>query len=132
MIVLGDFNFSPNVSIDDTSDNTLRTGDIVDEARFGADVHGDWDETDMTDVNPVDPNTGSEITCCDGPRFRGVQTRFDRFYYTDSLLEIGRNIILNTQTMTEEQRVETGLKEKDTSEPLTSYHMPLVVDIRLR
>lgn len=130
MIVLGDFNYSPGTPSDERAAQTLLTGDILNEDRFGMDASGDWDDSALTDLTPIDPNSGAAETCCYLEQFEGLTFRFDRFYYTDSVLEIGAHYILNTQTMTDMQLRRLNLEKMDTSEPLTSFHLPLVVDIR--
>lgn len=124
MLAVGDFNFvgGPQPEL------TLRTGDIQDEATFGADVKGDWDNTDITDVMPRDPNTNSTQTW--PSTSANPSSRLDRFYFTDSVVSTGRNFILNTRTLTPAQRIYYGLQQDDTA--TATDHLPIVLDLRYR
>lgn len=131
MIVLGDFNFSESDS-DRRAHEAILTGTIADTQRFGPSTPPDWDATALADLIMTDPYTGKSHTCCGGSRFQGLEVRFDRFYYTDSVLDVGRSFILNTQTMSKPGLAAAGLERMDTSSPLTSHHFPIIIDIRLK
>ncbi len=123
MVVLGDFNLvtGPQPAI------TLLTGDIQDEATFGPDVKGDWDNSDMTDLTPVDPFTINDNT------WRSDRTnptdRLDRFIYTDSVAPVAARMVLNTRNMTTAALVASGLQEDDTTPTNTADHLPILMDL---
>ncbi len=123
MVVLGDFNFvtGPQPEI------TLLTGDIQDNATFGPDVKGDWDNSNMTDVMPEDPFTGNANT------WRSDRTnptdRLDRFIYTDSVASVAAGLVLNTRNMTGSALAATGLQANDTTPTNTADHLPILMDL---
>jgi endonuclease/exonuclease/phosphatase family metal-dependent hydrolase len=125
MIVLGDFNLvgGPGPA------NTLLTGDIFDNATFGPDVKGDWDNTNVTDLMPRDPFT------LDADTWRSDSTnpssRLDRFIYTDSAVMPGANFVFNTLTMSGLQLAGAGVQANDTTPNVTADHLPIVMDLRL-
>ncbi len=121
-LVMGDTNFvdanpqQPEV--------TLRTGDIIDNATYGPDVKGDWDNTDLVDVTPADPYTGDTDTYPSGTT--GPTSRIDRFYYTDSAAAVARSFVFNTRAMSAGARTAAGLLAAD-SETI-SDHLAIVTD----
>jgi len=123
MIVLGDFNFvgGPQPEL------TLRTGNIIDEGTYGPDVKGDWDNSDLTDLVPVDPFTGDNFTWQGSGWY--PPSRLDRFYYTDSVVAVASSFILNTDTMTSQALNNAGLHASDTLPSSTSDHLPIVMDV---
>lgn len=127
MVVVGDFNI--HYWADVQQDDTLRTGDIQDNATYGVDVKGDWDNTDITDLKPADPYTG----CINTFHSSGSTPywRFDRFYYTDSVLTVVHGFILNTTKMNYTQLAAAGLEMYDTTESYSSDHLPLVMDVHI-
>lgn len=125
IVVLGDFNFvgGPQPEL------TLRSGDVQDEQRYGPDVPGDWDATDLLDVAPADPFTGATFTWQGNRNF--PPSRLDRFYVTDSAARVAASFVLNTDTMTPEALAAAGLLAGDTLPRTTSDHLPIVLDLRL-
>lgn len=125
MIVTGDFNLVGGPQ----PEATIRTGNIINEATFGADVKGDWDETDMTDVTPRNPFNNTTNTW---PSDDTTPTsRLDRFYIQDSATEVATTFILNTRSLNATQLANAGLQANDTS-PSVTDHLPIVLDIRYR
>ncbi len=125
MIVLGDFNMVGGPQIE----TTLLTGDIIDNATFGADVKGDWDVTDLTNLNPLDPFTGQNFTWQGSSSF--APSPLDRMMTTDSAFNAAHEFILNTDTMTPAARTSAGLQAGDTLPGNSSDHLPIVVDLRI-
>ncbi len=121
MVVFGDLNF---YSEGTQPELTILTGDIQNEAYYGPDIKGDWDESDLEDVMPVDPMTGDLWTIWN------YKSRIDRFMVTDSVSETGNTFILNTMTLTQEELDANGLEASDTHDTVTSDHLPVVVDFR--
>jgi len=123
IVILGDFNF---IADNPQPDVTILTGDIQDTGRYGNPVKGDWDDTDLRDAQPEDPWTGDDDTWdSDGSPYR----RFDRIYYTDSVLMLANGFILNTWSMSPSQRTAAGVGPYDTEN--ASDHLPVVADFRL-
>jgi endonuclease/exonuclease/phosphatase family metal-dependent hydrolase len=124
MINLGDFNLVGGPQ----PETTLITGDIQDEGVYGPDVKGDWDNSNMNDLNPVDPFTGDDFTWQGNGNF--PPGRLDRIFFTDSVVTVANSFILNTDTMTGQALNATGLEAEDTLPSTTSDHLPVAVDIR--
>ncbi|MBI5765221.1 MAG: endonuclease/exonuclease/phosphatase family protein [Planctomycetes bacterium] len=125
IIILGDFNLVGGPQ----PETTLLTGDIQDNATFGADVKGDWDVTNLTNLNPLDPFTGNNFTWQGSTSF--PPSALDRFMTADSAFNAVNKFILNTNTMTPAARTAAGLQAGDTLETSTSDHLPIVVDLRV-
>ncbi len=124
MISLGDFNLVGGPE----PDFTLRTGDILDNLTFGPDVKGDWDVSDITDLQPTDPYTGDPDTWPSGTT--SPYSRLDRFYYTDSAVAPLHAFVLNTSNMNPAQLAAANLLAGDSSENATSDHLPIAMDLR--
>lgn len=125
MIVLGDFNMVGGPQ----PENTLLTGNIQSEATFGPDVKGDWDVSDLTNLNPLDPFTGSNITWQGDGTY--PPSNLDRMMYTDSAFTVSNKFVLNTNTMTPAALAAAGLQAGDTLVQNSSDHLPIVMDLRL-
>lgn len=121
-VVMGDFNFvDPNPQQPEV---TLRTGDIVDNATYGADIKGDWDNSDLVDVQPADPFTSDLDTWPSGTT--NPSSRLDRLYYTDSAASVGNKWVLNTRAMTATARTNSGLLLADSEN--CADHLPIIID----
>jgi len=125
MIAMGDFNLVGGPQ----PENTLITGNIQDQGRYGPDVKGDWDVSDMTNLNPTDPFTGDDFTWQGNGRF--PPSALDRFIFTDSAVTVAACFVLNTDTMTPPALSNSGLHAGDTLPSNTSDHLPIVMDLRL-
>ncbi len=123
VFAIGDFNLvDPDPQ---QPEFTLRTGDIQDEATYGPDIKGDWDNTDIADLKPADPFTGDLDTWPSGTI--NPTSRLDRIYYTDSRVSVAGSFILNTLSMTEQQLLAAGLKAADSA--TASDHLPVAIDV---
>ncbi|HPQ67093.1 MAG TPA: hypothetical protein PLI51_10240, partial [bacterium] len=123
VVILGDFNL-----IDDIQpDITIRTGDIQDTGTFGPAVKGDWDGSDLADAYPDDPWSDDHDTWPSD--VSNPYRRFDRQYYTDSVVMVANSFILNTRNMTASQRSAAGVNQYDTED--ASDHLPVIVDYRM-
>lgn len=121
ILVAGDTNFVDGNP--QQPEITLRTGDITDNATYGTDRKGDWDNTDLTDLTPANPFNGSTVT------YPSFGSRIDRCYYTDSTTQIPTKFVLNTQSMNSTQRSAAGVQQRDTTD--ASDHLPIIFDLRL-
>jgi len=122
MILTGDFNFVGGLG----PETTFATGNIKDETLFGQDIHPDWDNSDLKDLRPRDPHSGKINTWPSATTDPDI--RFDRFYYTDSVLPSARGFVLNTLNFNEEQLTAARLRKTDTV--VASDHLPVIMDIR--
>lgn len=121
MILMGDMNLVGEPQ----PETTLLTGNIIDEDVYCQDVHVDWDNTDLLDVVPLDPNTGDDFT------WQGSSlSRLDRFMVTQSVMTIGNSFVFNTDTMTAKELKLLGVFDSDTSQSVTSDHLPIVLDFQ--
>ena len=125
MIALGDFNLVGGPQ----PENTILTGNIQQEADYGPDVKGDWDNSDLTNLNPLDPFTGDNFTWQGNGTFD--PSPLDRMFYTDSAFIVANSFVLNTDTMTPAALAAAGLQSADTLPSSTSDHLPIVMDLRL-
>lgn len=125
IIVLGDFNLVGGPQ----PETTLITGDIQNEGTFGPDVKGDWDNTNLFNINPLDPFTGSNITWQSSGSF--PSSNLDRMMVTDSAFNIANSFVLNTSTMTSAALAAAGLQSGDTLTSNSSDHLPIMVDLRI-
>ncbi len=129
ILVLGDLNvFDTDPAYHLT---TLVTGDIVFEQTFGPDYPADWDGTELTDVLPLHNGVGPEFYTWrqDGGSFN--PGALDRILFTDSVMSVDHSFVLNTMSMTPEDRAAAGLLAGDVVlNPTTGYfdHLPLVAD----
>jgi len=101
---------------------TLTDGDIVDETRFGADFPPDWDGTPILDLNSIQNADTVNVTTS-----RGGRAKIDYVLYTDSVIEVGNNYVLNTRKMTQEDLTMYNLEAADTDS--ASDHLPTIMDI---
>jgi endonuclease/exonuclease/phosphatase family metal-dependent hydrolase len=122
MLLAGDFNFIGGLG----PETTFTTGNIKDETVFGPDVKPDWDNSDLKDLLPRDLNTG-KINTWPGST-PDPDIRYDRFYYTDSVLPSARGFVLNTLNLSEKRLTEASLRKTDTV--FASDHLPVVMEIR--
>ena len=124
MILTGDMNLvgGPQPEL------TLISGDVVEETDYCPDVKGDWDNTNLLDLVPVDPNTGDDFTWQGSGWYE--PSNLDRIMVTESVLNIGNNFIFNTDTMSQQELKLLGVNESDTWQSVTSDHLPIVMDFQ--
>lgn len=133
IVILGDMNVLTNASLQPFE--TLVTGDIVDEAKFGPDFDIDWDGTGLADAKPSHNGRGEDFYTWrydDTPFNPGA---LDRVLYTDSVLSVKQSIVLDTTTMPAEDLSSLGLQRSDVlfgGKPGYFDHLPLIVDFAVR
>jgi len=127
MAVVGDLNISGS----QFPLNTIITGDIIFEGTYGSDSPPDWDGSNLTDAHPLHNVTGfNDYTWRSG----GSTSRLDYVIYSDSVLDVGNQFVLNTVAMSGAELAATGLQIFDiTADDFGSYydHLPVIVDFRL-
>jgi endonuclease/exonuclease/phosphatase family metal-dependent hydrolase len=132
IVILGDFNI---YTTDPAAHaRTLQTGDISNEAAYGADVEPDWDGTDLADAHPSHNGLGVDFYTwrTESPLF--PWGALDRIFYTDSVLEVANAFILNTELLSDEALERLGLTAEDVIlDPSSDFydHLPLVADFVL-
>jgi endonuclease/exonuclease/phosphatase family metal-dependent hydrolase len=129
LVIAGDFNVieQPSPSL-----NTLLTGDIVEEQRFGADIRPDWDGSDLTDILPHHNESGAETYTWRDDTQPFPPGALDRILYSDSVIRVGRSFVLDTTRMTGGERKRAGLQATDTMrDPAKGVHdhLPVVADL---
>ncbi len=110
---------------------TLLTGDILDEARYGPDLAPDWDASPLADLRPRHNLTGPEDWTWRDDNQQWPPGRLDFILYTDSVLQPVKSFVLNTTTMQPEELAAAGLERLDVcqDDQGAEYdHLPLVVD----
>ncbi|MEN1678315.1 MAG: endonuclease/exonuclease/phosphatase family protein [Planctomycetota bacterium] len=110
---------------------TLITGQTV---FLGNDSPPDWDGTSLTDARPLHNGGGPEEYTWRNDSSSFDPGVLDYVLYSDSVLETANRFVLNTTTMSSEDRVAAGLEFNDVVlNPVfgTFDHLPLVVDFRL-
>jgi endonuclease/exonuclease/phosphatase family metal-dependent hydrolase len=121
-LALGDFNFGVGFSTQPHA--TLMTGNIQDNATFGADIKGDWDGSDLAEVLPADL---MDLDFETWPSADGAPSaRLDRFYYTDSVLQAVQAFVLNPRSLSSAALAGAGLQQADAS--TATDHLPIVAD----
>lgn len=122
VIVAGDFNL---VRLREQLD-TLLTGDVVDEARFGADVAPAL--VDLDDV-PLRHAQWPLVHTWHVPDSSFGPGRLD-WVFVNTAVDPVRHLILDTARLDDEALARSGLEREDTR--VASDHFPLVVDVRWR
>jgi endonuclease/exonuclease/phosphatase family metal-dependent hydrolase len=127
MAVVGDLNMVGSLN----SLNTLLGGNIADESTYGSDSPPDWDGTPLTDARPLHNLTGPEDYTWRDDASRFDPGRLDYVLYTDSVVRIAKQFVLNTVAMSPTELSAVGLLQHDVvNSPGRFDHLPLVVDFR--
>jgi endonuclease/exonuclease/phosphatase family metal-dependent hydrolase len=122
ILVTGDMNFVG----DARQLRTLVTGDIVDNATFGPDFRPDWDGSDLLDLI-ARHNAKRLATTWSSDSSPFWPGRLDFLVLSDSAVEIGNRLILNTGTTPPDTLAAHGLQSGDSG---ASDHLPLCIDLR--
>ncbi|MDX1435659.1 MAG: endonuclease/exonuclease/phosphatase family protein [Anaerolineales bacterium] len=131
-IMMGDFNVyqtDPAAHLD-----TLLTGDIANEDKFGADFHPDWDQTDLTDARPSHNGQGELYYTWREDNSPFMPGALDRILFTDSVLVLENAFVLNTTLLSDAALAAAGLEIDDIQySALRGFydHFPMVVDFRV-
>lgn len=107
---------------------TLYTGDILDNSSFGMDSNPDWDGSNMEDAKPI--ATGTPYTKTWYNPFGSYSSgRLDYILYTGSAIELTNTFALSTRDMSEEFLQSYNLMSGDSEG--ASDHLPTVADFKL-
>ena len=121
---VGDFNFVGYRQ----QVETIRTGDIQNEADHGPDFPPDWDSSDIVDLFSRHTHKRMGYTWrSDGSSFN--PGKLDYVFFSDATIDTGRHFTLNTLAIDEGTLLEMGLESEDTNQ--ASDHLPRVFDISL-
>lgn len=125
VIFAGDFNFVG----DKRQLETMLTGDIMDNATWGADFAPDWDGTLLRDAVPRHSRLSQTYTWQNefSPFSPG---RLDFIIFTDSAIDMEKSYVLRTEEMIPDSLSKYGLLSEDTR--LASDHLPVVADFYLQ
>jgi len=121
VVIAGDMNLVGGAS----QVQTLLSGRIADEDRFGMSFAPDWDGTPLTDAWP---RTAGDVTVATwrDERSSFAPGKLDYIIYSDSVLQLERAFILATEELAPEVLARYGLRLDDTL--VASDHLPVVAD----
>ena len=109
---------------------TLLTGNISDNGRWGEDFSPDWDESELTDAVPRHTDLLQTYTWRNDGNPGGFSPgRLDYMIYTDAVLRMEGGYLLWTGELSEDTLSAYGLDRTDTEE--ASDHLPVVADFSL-
>lgn len=122
IVVLGDMNFVGDAQ----QPQTLRTGAIVHNDRFGPDAAPDWNGSPLLDTKPRQVNSPMHTTWIDASS-AFPPGRLDYAFVSDSVLDVVHEFVLHTPALSDDTRPAHGLRENDTNQ--ASDHLPVVIDV---
>jgi endonuclease/exonuclease/phosphatase family metal-dependent hydrolase len=105
---------------------TLITGDIADNTRYGADAPPDWDGGDWIDLVSRQPRSPFAYTWYN-PGSSYAPARLDYLLYTAASMDIDGHMVINTADMSAEQRTRLGLQTNDSYD--AADHFPRYADL---
>ena len=112
---------------------TLVAGEIVNTGTFGQSAAPDWDGSAYTDLAPRHVATPMYYTWAARPFTRNfAPSRIDFIFYTASVLTVEHGFALETTKMPADSLAAYGLQPEDSNRGVTSDHVPLLADFRLR
>lgn len=129
MVVLGDFNIVGTGA----PLQTLVTGDVS----FGGpanDSPPDWDGTALADARPLHNGIGPDTYTWRNDSSQFAPGVLDYILYTDSVVDVANQFVLNTADMSPADLAATGLQANDVIINVSSGfydHLPVVVDFRV-
>jgi len=113
---------------------TVLSGDIADEQRYGPDLGPDWDGTWLCDAQPLHNAAGPDDYTWRDDNSEFAPGRLDFVIYTDSVMKVLNAFVLNTTAMSADELSRSGLNRYDAAEDDLGRrfdHLPVVVDFRL-
>jgi endonuclease/exonuclease/phosphatase family metal-dependent hydrolase len=131
-LIMGDMNVLAGVSMQPYE--TLISGDIADEETFGPDYDIDWDGTVLADAIPSLNGKGELHYTWRIDELPFPPGALDRILFSDSLMSIDQQFILDTTSMSDSDLGTLGLERADVLYGGASGyydHLPLIVDFAL-
>ncbi len=122
ILIAGDYNLVGGVQ----PLRTLLTGDVLDEATYGADSAPDWDGSGMLDVFPRH-QAGPATYTWRSPGSSFAPGRLDFVLTTDSVTRVAKSFVFNTADLTAAELATYGVLALDSER--ASDHLPIVVDL---
>lgn len=110
---------------------TLKEGDIINEAKYGADIPPDWDGTPLADSLPRHNGSGVETFTWFDETQEFNPGVLDHILYSDSVILLENGFVLNTMTLSAAALAALSLQAEDVmlEADVGNYdHLPLVVD----
>ena len=104
---------------------TLITGDIINNTLYGPDFDPDWDDTPLEDAKPIVTNLPSTFTW-NNPSGSFSAGRLDYMFYTGSVMQLKNAYSLWSPSLSNEELSSSGLLKSDVE--IASDHLPLIGD----
>jgi endonuclease/exonuclease/phosphatase family metal-dependent hydrolase len=108
---------------------TLTTGNIINEQKYGPDEYPDWDQSFLHDLRSYHSDARETYTWWDAES-SFYPGRLDFMIYTQSVLKVEKHFLLRTGTMGSSRLQQYGLEQNDTRE--ASDHLPKVADFTFK
>ena len=105
---------------------TLLTGDVQDEATYGAGGPPDWDGTDWADALPRHTHAPLSYTWLNEAEGDWPPGRLDYLLYSDAVITAEHSFVLYTEGLPADALATHGLQANDTES--ASDHLPVVTD----
>lgn len=121
-VILGDLNLVG----DRQQIITLVTGEIINTQLFGSGGPPDWDNTDLEDLLSMQTDKRTAYTWRDDPN-SFPPGRLDYQIYSNSVINVEKDFVLQTEVMSQARLNQYGLQLLDTR--TASDHFPKVADI---
>ncbi len=122
MVMAGDFNLVG----DRRQYETLITGDIADNTRYGPDTAPDWEGRDWTDLVSRHPRSPLAYTWLNN-RSSYTPARLDYILYTGATMDIASHMVINTAEFSAVALAQLGLQSGDSQ--VASDHFPRYADL---
>ncbi len=106
---------------------TLVTGDIVNNAAFGADEAPDWDGGSWAELEARHPSSLFNFTWDDGESSYSPG-KLDYILYTASAVDITQDMVVDPREISPGQRLRLGIEINDAA--IASDHLPRFADLR--
>ena len=124
VIIVGDMNL---VGLR-AQQQTLITGNIINNSVYGPDFFPDWDDSFLEDAKPATTNVPSTFTW-NSPGGSYSAGRLDYVLYTGSVIYLKNSFSLWSPALTSSELSATGLQSGDMA--IASDHLPVVCDFGL-
>ncbi|MEN8121637.1 MAG: T9SS type A sorting domain-containing protein [Bacteroidota bacterium] len=107
---------------------TILTGNIQNTAQYGSGGSPDWDNTDITDIEPRQTDLNAHYTWRNDKK-EYDPGKLDFMICSDALINIEKSFVLQTEEMPAERLLLYGLERENTGK--ASDHFPVVSDFSI-